>query len=137
MQCLARRPRRASLACVGPASARQTYSKEARHEPADGAPPPRLMEVSLNNMLVAKFLRDEAQGGMMIGKCRESTMPVGKGQDTDKRAAPTEKEIAVDLRLFLFRDGHHNSCARGLITNGIPCPRGQSMRPQGHRLGIP
>jgi hypothetical protein len=45
-------------------------------------------------MLVAKFLRDEAQGGMMIGKCRESTMPVGKG-DTDKRAAQTEKEIAV------------------------------------------
>ncbi len=37
---------------------------------AGGAPTPPLMEVSLNNALVADFLRNEAQGGMMIGKCR-------------------------------------------------------------------
>ena len=62
---------------------------------AGGEPTSPLMEVSLNNMLVADFLRNEVQGGMMIGKCRDSTMPVGKGQETDKRAAQTEKEIAV------------------------------------------
>ena len=62
---------------------------------AGGAPMPPLMEVSLNNMLVANFLRNEAREGMMIGKCRDTTMPVGKGPDTDKQAAQKEKEIAV------------------------------------------
>ena len=62
---------------------------------AGSAPTEPLMEVSLNNALVADFLRNEAQGGMMIGKCRDTTMPVGSGQDAGKRAAQTEKEIAV------------------------------------------
>ena len=63
---------------------------------AGGAPTPPLMEVSLNNALVADFLRNEAQGGMMIGKCRDTIMPIGKGKDDPgKRAAQTEKEIAV------------------------------------------
>ncbi|MEP6941758.1 MAG: hypothetical protein ABI981_02415 [Betaproteobacteria bacterium] len=64
----------------------------------DGVPIAPLMEVSLNNAFVAAFLRDEAAGRVMIGKCRvgsTSPLPVGTDLDARKRTAQSEKEIAV------------------------------------------
>jgi hypothetical protein len=62
---------------------------------SEGAPVDPLIEVSLNNDLVAGFLRREVRHGIDTGKCDDFGIPAGTAAALDKRVAQSEKEIAV------------------------------------------
>jgi hypothetical protein len=64
---------------------------------AQGVPTGPLVEVSLNDDLVAGFLRREAANGTSTGKCDESTIPVGTESEAGNRPVQSEKEIAVRI----------------------------------------
>jgi len=66
----------------------------ADRTPADLTPAEQLIEVSLNNDLVAKFLRNETKG-VWTGKCDDNAVAVPVDSEAAKRAAKSEKEIAV------------------------------------------
>ena len=94
---LATRPARAELS---KAQLRRVLAR--LHEVADvcdaqGEPTGPLVEVSLNDDLVAGFLRREAANGIRTETCDQGTTPAVTKPEAGNRPVKSEKEIAVRI----------------------------------------